>query len=645
MTSFSTWSRIEPFLHRVQRPARYIGAEGNITRRPLGPDTQVKVLLVFPDSYEVGLPNLGLQILYEMLNESDDTLAERAYAPWPDMESEMRKRNIPLFSVDTHRPASVFDVLAFTIPAELTYTNVLNCIDLAGLPVRSSDRSPTDAVVIAGGHGAFNPEPLAPFVDAFVIGDGEEVITEITDVVRAHKLAPPATREGLWRELATVEGVYVPELYHVEYHADGRVAAVVPRYADVPGVVEKRTVSDLADFPYPRRPLVPLTEVVHDRLSVEIFRGCTRGCRFCQAGMITRPVRERPPEQVKDMVARGLAATGYEEVSLVSLSSADYSGIDRLLGDLVDAHGPSQVALSLPSLRVDAFTVGLADQISRVRRTGLTFAPEAGSWRMRRVINKIIREEDLYGAVYSAYSQGWRRVKLYFMVGLPTETDDDVLGIADLGAHCVQVGRQFDKNASVTVSVGGFVPKPHTPFQWFRQDTAGELRHKIGILRRAAGRGTQVKWHDPEASVAEGIVSRGDRRVAGAVERVWRAGGLFQEWSEFFSLPRWTDALSAAGLSLDFYNHRERRHDEVLPWQHIRAGLHPDFLWQDYQDALGAGVVEDCRWTPCYDCGVCTGYGIEHRVASYEAPAGGSQGTGQDLSRGHEVPVFVGARR
>lgn len=640
----SLWPRIEPFLQRVQRPGRYIGCEGNIIRRAYGPSDQVKVLLVFPDSYEVGLPNLGLQILYEMLNERDETLAERAYSPWPDMESEMRRRGIPLFSVDTHRPAHAFDVLAFTIPAELTYTNVLNCIDLAGLPVRSRDRAPRDPLVIAGGHGAFNPEPLAPFVDAFVIGDGEEVITEITDVVRSHRRSAPRTREGLWRDLASIEGVYVPELYRVEYRDDGTVAAVVPRFADVPEAVEKRTVADLSDFPYPRRPLVPLTEVVHDRLSVEIFRGCTRGCRFCQAGMITRPVRERPADQVRRMIAEGLDSTGYEEVSLVSLSSADYSGIDSLLRDLVDAHGTDKVAISLPSLRVDAFTVGLAETISRVRRTGLTFAPEAGSWRLRKVINKVIREEDLYGAVQSAYSRGWRRMKLYFMVGLPTETDDDVRGIADLGAHCVGLGREFDRKASVTVSVGGFVPKPHTPFQWFRQDTKEELARKIALLRACARKGTQVRWHDPDASVAEGIVSRGDRRVAGVVERVWRSGGVFQEWSEHFSLKRWADALEAEGLSLDFYNHRERAEGEVLPWEHIRAGLHKDFLWQDYQEALRGEVVLDCRWTPCYDCGVCTGYGIEHRVASHEAPAGGSQGTGQDLSCGHEVPVSIGAR-
>ena len=632
----SLWPRIEPLLAKVQKPARYIGGEDGAQAPEHHPDN-VAWLLVYPDAYEVGLPNQGLQILYEILNERDDAVAERAYAPWLDMEAEMRAAGVPLFSVDTHQPASAFDVLAFNLSAELVYTNVLNCVDLAGVPVRAADRGDDDPIVVAGGHCAYNPEPLADFVDAFALGDGEEVVSDITRVVKTHR----GDRAALLRALARVEGVYVPSMYDVTY--DGpRLVAVTPKFDDVPARVERRTITDLGDWPYPKQQLVPLTEVVHDRLNVEIFRGCTRGCRFCQAGMITRPVRERPAAQVREMVTQGLNRTGYDEVSLTSLSSADYSGIDDVVGGIInDPMCSGQVSVSLPSLRVDAFTVGIATEIQKVRRTGLTFAPEGGTWRMRQVINKLIREEDLYGAVESAFSQGWRRVKLYFLIGLPTETDEDVLGIATLARNCVKIGKRHHKGASVTASVGGFVPKPQTPFQWFGQCTVEELQRKVNLLRDdlRRDRGVQLKWHDPKATLIEGLASRGDRRVGAVIESVWRSGGTFQEWSEKFELSRWQDALLEHGLDIDWYVHRHRDRDEVLPWAHISAGLHEDFLWQDWQDALEASGVEDCRWTPCYDCGACTGYGIEHVVASPSPPAGGSQGTGQDLDSGDWVPV------
>ena len=638
----SLWPRIEPLLARVHKPARYIGCEDGASVPAHGPG-RAAWLLVYPDSYEVGLPNQGLQILYELLNERGDAVAERSYAPWTDMEAEMRRAGVPLFSLETHRRAGSFDVLAFNLSAELVYTNLLNCIDLAGVDVHADRRRPEDPLVVAGGHCTFNPEPLADFVDAFVIGDGEEVVGEITEVVAAWKRSgrTEGSRRRVLRELATVAGVYVPSLYDVSY--DGpRLVAVTPRYPDVPAVVEKRTIADLGAWPYPRRQLVPLTEVVHDRLNVEIFRGCTRGCRFCQAGMITRPVRERPASQVREMVRSGLDRTGYDEVSLTSLSSADFSGIDEVVSGIInDPACSGQVSVSLPSLRVDAFTVGVAAEIQKVRRTGLTFAPEGGTWRMRQVINKLIREEDLYGAVEAAFSQGWHRVKLYFLTGLPTETEEDTLGIAELARNCAAVGRRHVRAPSVTASVGGFVPKPQTPFQWFRQDTVEELRAKVRLLRDATRRdpGVQLRWHDPRASVAEGIASRGDRRVGAVIEEVWRRGGTFQEWSEHFDLSRWTSAMDAHGLSLDWYVHRERPQDEVLPWDHVSAGLHRDFLWQEWRDALAAAGTPDCRWTPCYDCGACTGYGIEHVVASPLPPAGGSQGTGQDLGGGMSVPV------
>jgi radical SAM family uncharacterized protein len=661
------WPRIEPLLARVQKPARYIGCEdGAITpRHDKLSGAAVAWLFAYPDTYEIGLPNQGLQILYQILNERDDAVAERTYAPWPDLDAELRAAGVPLFSVDTHRAAADFDILAFNLSSELVFTNVLNMIDLAGTPVRQADRSDLDPIVIVGGHAAFNPEPLADFIDAAVLGEGEEVVAEINQVVLEWKQAGRRDRTAFLRCLSRVPGVYVPAMYEVTYlaaapgHVVGAIEAITPRHVDVPATVDKRTVADLADWPYPRNPLVPLTEVVHDRLSVEVFRGCTRGCRFCQAGMITRPVRERPAEQVRTMIGDGLRRTGYDEVTLTSLSTADFSDIEPVirgvLADNADRPGAcDNLTINLPSLRVDAFTVGLAGEVSNRtnsgRRSGLTFAPEGGSWRLRKVINKLITEDDLYGAVESAFSQGWTRMKLYFLTGLPTETDDDTLGIAELARNCVAIGRRYTNRASVTISLGGFVPKPHTPFQWFGQVEQAELSRRVFLLRDALkqskeSRGVQLKWHDPAATTVEGIASRGDRRIGAVIERVWRAGGTFQEWGEHFDLALWEQSLDAvfgdAAGALDWFVYRHRPEDEVLPWEHLTAGLHKDFLWNDWQDALVESGVEDCRWTPCYDCGVCTGYGIEHVVASPLPPAGGSQGTGQDLSRGGDLPRSV----
>jgi radical SAM family uncharacterized protein len=644
----SLWPQVEQLLMGVQKPARYIGGEQG-ARQPVHGPGQVAWLLLYPDTYEIGLPNQGLQILYELLNERSDAVAERAYAPWVDMEAAMRAAAVPLFSVENHLPARAFDVLAFNLSAELVYTNVLNLIDLAGVPLHAAERGPADPLVVAGGHCTYNPEPLADFVDAFVLGDGEEAVGDVTDVL-APWLARPVDerdRRDVLVALAGVDGVYVPSLYRPRYDG-GRLVATEPVVPGVPERVEKRTIADLADWPYPKQQLVPLTEVVHDRLNVEVFRGCTRGCRFCQAGMITRPVRERPAAQVRQMVSDGLERTGYDEVALTSLSTADFSDIEDTVRDIVDdpRHG-ERVSVSLPSLRVDAFTVGTAAQIQRVRRTGLTFAPEGGTWRMRQVINKLIREEDLYAAVDAAFGQGWRRVKLYFLIGLPTEQDEDVVGIAELGKRCVEIGRRYHPTVTVTASVGGFVPKPHTPFQWFGQTTVAELHRKVVVLRNAARgiRGLTIRWHDPEATAAEGIASRGDRRVGAVIERVWRAGGTFQEWTEQFDLDRWEEALAAEGLSLDDIVYRHRHADEALPWDHISAGLHRDFLWEDWEQALAGAGLEDCRWTPCYDCGACTGFGLEHVVASPVPPAGGSQGTGQDLTTGDRVPVELLAAR
>jgi radical SAM family uncharacterized protein len=624
----SLWPQLEPLLARVQKPARYIGCEDGAQTPEHAPD-KVSWLFTYPDTYEIGLPNQGLQILYEILNERDDAVAERAYAPWTDLEVLLREHGLPLFSVDTHRPARDFDVLAFNLSAELVYTNVLNCIDLAGIPIRQADRSDDDPFVAAGGHCTYNPEPVADFLDFVVLGDGEEAVSDITEVLRDTKGQPRAQR---LLALAQVTGVYVPSPY------DGPTIASVTPKPGAPALVEKRTIADLAEWPYPKQQLVPLTEVVHDRLNVEVFRGCTRGCRFCQAGMITRPVRERPADQVRHMITSGLRRTGYDEVALTSLSTADFSGIEEVVNDVA---GCGDISVSLPSLRVDAFTVGIAASIQKARRTGLTFAPEAGTWRMRQVINKLINEDDLYSAVESAFSQGWRRVKLYFLTGLPTETDEDTLGIAELARNCVAIGKKHNRSASVTVSVGGFVPKGFTPFQWFGQNTIEELQRKINLLRDALrhDRQVQLKWHDPKASVAEGIGSRGDRRIATVIEHVWRSGGTFQEWSEHFRLDLWLEGLAKAGLSVEDVVYRHRTEHEILPWDHLSAGLHKDFLWQDWQDALAEVGLEDCRWTPCYDCGACTGYSIEHVVASATPPAGGSQGTGQRVELKPRIPA------
>jgi radical SAM family uncharacterized protein len=639
----TVWNQLEPLLPRVQKPARYIGCEDG-AQTPEHDPSAAAWLLAYPDTYEIGLPNQGLQILYEIINERADGVAERTYAPWIDLEAEMRAADVPLFSVDTHRAAADFDILAFNLSAELTYTNLLNMVDLAGCPVRTAERAPEDLLIGAGGHCTYNPEPIADFLDFVVLGDGEEVVGEITAAVAAWKADGKRERIDIHRALAGIDGVYVPALYDPIYGDDGMLVETVPNDPAAPDLVEKLTIADLGDWPYPKQQLVPLTEVVHDRLNVEVFRGCTRGCRFCQAGMITRPVRERPADQVRTMVAEGLKRTGYDEVALTSLSTADFSGIESVVRDTVnDPDCGGQISVSLPSLRVDAFTVGIAGEIQKARRTGLTFAPEAGTWRMRQVINKLIREEDLYAAVRSAYSQGWRRMKLYFLTGLPTETDEDTLGIATLARRCIEIGKEYHRNPSVTVSLGGFVPKPFTPFQWFGQNTREELQRKIFLLRDELrrDRGIKLKWHDPKATMAEGLMSRSDRRMGAVIEDVWRHGGTFQEWSEHFDLDRWLAALERSGLREEDLVYRHRTEDETLPWDHLSAGLHKDFLWQDWRDALAEVGLEDCRWTPCYDCGACTGYGIEHVVASAVPPAGGSQGTGQDRTHGGEVPVTL----
>jgi radical SAM family uncharacterized protein len=625
----SVWPRLEPVLPSISKPIQYVGGELNATEKDWDSAT-VRWALMYPDAYEVGLPNQGVAILYEVLNELDWALAERTYSVFPDMEKAMREHDIPQFTVDGHRPVGAFDVLGVSLSTELGYTNMLTALDLAGIPLHSIDRSDTHPIVIAGGHAAFNPEPIADFVDAAVLGDGEEVVLAISAVLREWKdEGQPGGRDEVLRRLAASGGVYVPRFYDVEYLPDGRIRRVVPNRSGVPWRVAKHTLMDLDAWPYPKKPLVPLAETVHERFSVEIFRGCTRGCRFCQAGMITRPVRERSLQTIGAMVDNGIRASGFEEVGLLSLSSADHSEIADVAKGLGDRYEGTDVSLSLPSTRVDAFNITLANEFSRNgRRSGLTFAPEGGSERMRKVINKMVTEEDLIRTVTAAYSAGWRQVKLYFMCGLPTETDDDVLQIADLAKKVIAAGREVSGRNDIrcTVSIGGFVPKPHTPFQWAAQLDHETTDSRLAQLRDAVrsdrryGRAIGFRYHDGKPGLVEGLLSRGDRRVGRVIEQVWRDGGRFDGWSEHFSYDRWVAASEVAladePVDLDWYTTREREHAEVLPWDHLDSGLDRDWLWDDWQDALDPDGrdVEDCRWTPCYDCGVCPQMGTDIQI-------------------------------
>jgi radical SAM family uncharacterized protein len=590
---------LESILPRVIKPARYTGGEWNSIVKDWDA-TRIKVALAYPDVYEVGMSNLALIILYDILNEQEDVLAERVYTPWMDMEGALRAAGLPLHTLETRHPLHEFDVVGFTLPYELNYTNVLTMLDLGGVPLLAKERDDSHPLIIGGGTGTYNPEPLADFFDLFAVGEGEEVFLELLDL---HRECGRSRREYLARA-ARIEGVYVPSLYEVTYDDDGTVQEATPTHPDAKPVVVKRIVDALP--PAPTKPVVPFVEAIHDRASIEILRGCTQGCRFCQAGMIYRPLRERPLEEILSTADQLLASTGYEELALVSLSSCNYSGIEELVEKLLDRHGPSHTSISLPSLRMDSFSLKLAEMFQGQRKTGLTFAPEAGSERLRRVINKVISHDDILSTAEAAFTSGWQRVKLYFMIGLPTETMEDVEAIAGVVKEVLRIGRQaHGKKAQVNVSVGTFIPKPHTPFQWAPLEEQSSLEEKHHLLRRLIrGRGLKLSWNDPQTSLLEAALSRGDRRLGGVILEAWRRGARFDAWSEALNVQFWWEAFAAQGLDPGFYAHRERSLEETLPWDLFSPGVSKEYLISEYRRSLNEEKTLDCREGPCRTCGI-----------------------------------------
>ena len=596
--------RLERILPRVQKPARYTGGEYNQIIKDKS-KVDLRLAFCFPDTYEIGMSNLGMSILYHTMNSLDFVWCERAFAPWGDMYEEMKKAGIPLYALESGDSLKDFDVLAFSIGYEMAYTTVLDMLDMAGVPLRREDRKELLPLIFAGGSAAVNAEPIADFMDLFVIGEGEEMNNELLTLFRQAKLEG-WSKEDFLVKAAGIEGVYVPSLYDIDYKTDGTLESIRPR-AGAPEKVTKRIVVDLDNAPFPTNPIVPSTEVVHDRVNLELFRGCVRGCRFCQAGHIYRPIRAKKPETLIKQGIETLKNTGHQDVTLLSLSTSDYRPLEQLCDGLLEYCESRSIGLSLPSLRADNFSMELMEKLQKVRKSGLTFAVEGGSQRLRDAINKNVTQEDLLNTCAIAFAGGWNSVKLYYMLGLPTETDEDIVGIAEMAnqvLHCWRENaRNKNRGVKITISTSCFIPKPHSPFQWEEQISKEEYLRRVNLLRSSiTARNVTYNWHDAETSVIEAALSRGDRRMSSVIEEVWRQGGRLEAWSDYFSYERWEVAFSKCGLDMGFYASRERSVDELLPWDMIDVGVRKAHLVHEREQCYASRLSPDCR-KQCSACG------------------------------------------
>lgn len=594
-------------LTQVKQPITYTGNEVNSIHKEVN-DNTIRFALAFPDIYEVGMSHIGTKILYGLLNEEDDVWCERVFAPWNDMEEVMVENGIPLYALESMDPVKNFDFIGFSLQYEMSYSNILNMLSLAHINLNSEDRSETDPFIIAGGPGAFNPEPLADFVDIFVIGEAEEVMPELLEVYRKWK-GTGLNREAFLIEAAQIDGIYIPKFYSVDYNGNGTIKKFYPNIPQAKPIIKKRFVSDFDKVYHPKNLVVPYTQTVHDRLSYEIFRGCPHGCRFCQAGQIYRPVREKSRERIKNDIDCLLTNTGFDEVSLASLSSGDYSEIEPLITDLMDKYEPEKVGVSLPSLRIDSVSIDMLKEMTKVRKGSITLAPEAGTQRLRDVINKNVTEQNLIDTVSNAFSEGWNRVKLYFMTGLPTETDTDLEGIADLGEKVVQAFYETpkdnrNKNVNVVISTSCFVPKPFTAFQWAGQVSRDEFKKRQEYLKsQIKNKRIRYNWHDPELSYLEAVFARGDRRLGKVLKRAWELGCRFDSWSDSFDFEKWEQAFKETGVNPDFYATRQRDFDEILPWDFIDIGVNKDFLRLEWEKSIIGKNSINCK-VGCENCGM-----------------------------------------